>query len=37
MLAPFVLIVLIRNWRDALWSVPLALLPFGRLCARSCC
>ena len=29
MLAPFVLIVLIRNWRDALWSVPLALLPLG--------
>lgn len=28
-LAPFVLIVLMRNWRDALWSVPLALLPFG--------
>src|SRR5512139_1655880 len=29
MLAPFALIVVIRNWRDALWSVPLALLPFG--------
>jgi len=29
MFAPFVLIVLIRHWRDALWSVPLALLPFG--------
>ena len=29
MLAPFALIVLIRNWRDGLWSVPLALLPFG--------
>ena len=36
MLAPFALIVLIRNWRDTLWSVPLALLPFG-LFARSCC
>jgi hypothetical protein len=29
MLAPFALIVLIRNWRDLLWSVLLALLPFG--------
>jgi 4-amino-4-deoxy-L-arabinose transferase-like glycosyltransferase len=29
MLAPFVLMVLIRNWRDVLWSLPLALLPFG--------
>ena len=29
MLAPFALIVLIRNWRDVLWSVPLALLPCG--------
>ena len=29
MLAPFALIVLIRGWRDVLWSVPLALLPFG--------
>jgi 4-amino-4-deoxy-L-arabinose transferase-like glycosyltransferase len=28
-LVPFVLIVLIRDWRDALWSVPLALLPCG--------
>jgi 4-amino-4-deoxy-L-arabinose transferase-like glycosyltransferase len=27
MLAPFALIVLMRNWRNALWSVPLALLP----------
>jgi hypothetical protein len=27
--APFALIVLIHNWRDLLWSVPLALLPFG--------
>ena len=29
MLAPFALIVLIRSWRDVLWSVPLALLPSG--------
>ncbi len=29
MLVPLVLIVLIRNRRDALWSMPLALLPFG--------
>ena len=28
-LVPFVLVVLFRNWRDALWSVLLALLPFG--------
>jgi 4-amino-4-deoxy-L-arabinose transferase-like glycosyltransferase len=28
-LAPFVLIVLLRRWRDLLWCVPLALLPFG--------
>ncbi|CAG0936831.1 hypothetical protein TFLX_05727 [Thermoflexales bacterium] len=27
--APFMLIVLICNWRDLLWSLPLALLPFG--------
>ncbi len=26
---PFVIIVLIRNWRDLIWSVPLALLPLG--------
>jgi 4-amino-4-deoxy-L-arabinose transferase-like glycosyltransferase len=29
MLAPFVLIVLFCNWRDLLWGIPLALLPFG--------
>ncbi len=29
MLVPFILIVLIRRWRDVLWSVPLALLPFA--------
>ena len=29
MLAPFALIVLTRHWRDLLWCVPLALLPFG--------
>ena len=29
MLAPFAMIVLIRHWRDLLWSIPLALLPFG--------
>ena len=29
MLAPFALVVLIRSWRDLLWSAPLALLPFG--------
>jgi 4-amino-4-deoxy-L-arabinose transferase-like glycosyltransferase len=29
MLLPLTLIVLIRHWRDVLWSVPLALLPFG--------
>jgi 4-amino-4-deoxy-L-arabinose transferase-like glycosyltransferase len=28
-LAPIALIVLIRNWRDLLWSIPLALLLFG--------
>ncbi len=32
-LAPFMLIVLIHNWRDLLWSVPLALLPFGMYAA----
>jgi 4-amino-4-deoxy-L-arabinose transferase-like glycosyltransferase len=35
MLAPFVLIVLLRNWRDVLWSVPLALLPLGLYAALS--
>ncbi len=29
MLAPFSLIVLIRSWRDLIWSALLALLPFG--------
>ncbi len=29
MLAPFVLIVLIRHWPDLLWCIPLAVLPFG--------
>jgi 4-amino-4-deoxy-L-arabinose transferase-like glycosyltransferase len=29
MLVPFTVIVLWRNWRDALWSVTLALLPCG--------
>jgi 4-amino-4-deoxy-L-arabinose transferase-like glycosyltransferase len=29
MFVPFVLIVLLRNWRDVMWSVPLALLPCG--------
>lgn len=29
MLAPFALIVLIRRWRDLLWSIPLAWLPLG--------
>jgi 4-amino-4-deoxy-L-arabinose transferase-like glycosyltransferase len=33
MLAPLTLIVLIRNWRDAVWSVPLALLPFAAYAA----
>jgi 4-amino-4-deoxy-L-arabinose transferase-like glycosyltransferase len=26
---PFTLIVLSRSWRDVVWSVPLALLPYG--------
>ena len=29
LLAPFALIVLILNWRAAVWSILLALLPFG--------
>lgn len=29
LIGPFVLIVATRNWRDLLWSVPLALLPPG--------
>jgi 4-amino-4-deoxy-L-arabinose transferase-like glycosyltransferase len=33
MLAPFALIVLIRQWRAVLWSVPLALLPSGAYAA----
>jgi hypothetical protein len=27
--APLLVVVLIRHWRDALWSFPLVLLPFG--------
>ncbi len=27
--APLLAVVLIRNWRDVLWSLPLVLLPFG--------
>jgi 4-amino-4-deoxy-L-arabinose transferase-like glycosyltransferase len=29
MLVPFTLIVLIRHWRDLLWSIPLTMLPIG--------
>jgi 4-amino-4-deoxy-L-arabinose transferase-like glycosyltransferase len=29
MLAPFALVVLLRNWRDLVWCIPLAMLPFG--------
>lgn len=29
MFTPFALTVLIRHWRDLLWCIPLALLPFG--------
>jgi len=29
LIVPFGLIVLLRNWRDLLWSVPLALFPLG--------
>jgi hypothetical protein len=29
MLAPLALIVLVHHWRDLLWCLPLALLPFG--------
>ena len=29
MLVPFALIVLLRHWRDLVWCLPLALLPFG--------
>jgi len=29
LVAPLALVVLKRNWRDLLWSLPLVLLPFG--------
>jgi hypothetical protein len=29
MMAPFLLVILRRNWSDLLWSVPLLLLPFS--------
>lgn len=29
LLLPLLLVTLARNWRDTLWSLPLALLPFG--------
>jgi hypothetical protein len=29
LIAPLLVVVLIRHWRDTLWSLPLILLPFG--------
>ncbi len=29
MIAPLLIVVIVRNWRDVIWSLPLTLLPFG--------